>query len=160
MAKKIMLGSRNEPSWFTLAGISCHLKDYRLSFLLNQNMHSSFRKMEDIAGGYSLYYHLDDECRNFYYLISNRSEDKLLFPGLKQTDFLLLVEGPMKKSQLERLLKIIRTIPNVLTAFEIKVESLKTFPGFLSDLELHLMNIKKESNQKSIFTKKQGGNYV
>jgi hypothetical protein len=155
MAKKIILESRTEPSWFTLTGVSCHLKDYRLSFLLNQKLPAGFKKMDDFTGNYSLYFYLDEECRNSYYLISNRSEEKVLFPELKQTDFIMLVEGPFKKTRLDRLLKTIRTIPNVLTAFEIQVGSLKNFSGFLSDLELHLMKIKKESKtNKPNVTKK------
>ncbi|MCX6286934.1 MAG: IPExxxVDY family protein [Bacteroidetes bacterium] len=155
MAKKIMLESRAEASFFTLAGVSCHLKDYRLSFLLNQNLHTGFRKMDDLTGNLSLYFYLDEECRNSYYLICNRSEEKVLFPELKQTDFVMLVEGPFKKTQLDRLLKTIRAIPNVLTAFEIQVSSLKNFSGFLADLELHLMKIKIESKTyKPTVTKK------
>ena len=154
MAKKIMLESRSEASYFTLAGVSCHLKDYRLSFLLNQKLQAEFKKMDDLPGEYSLYYYADEECRNTYNLISNRNEEKVLFPELKQTDFLLLVEGPFKKVQLDKLLKAIRTIPNVLTTFEIQMGTLKNFPGFLSDLELHYMNIKKDHRSHSTNTKK------
>lgn len=145
MAKKIMLESRSEASYFTLAGISCHLKDYRLSYLLNHKLQSGFKKMEDLPGEYSLYFYADEECRNTYNLISNRNEERVLFPELKQTDFLLMVEGPFKKVQLDKLLKAIRTIPNVLTAFEIQIGTLKNLAGFLSDLELHYMNIKKDN---------------
>ena len=148
MAKKILLESHTEPSYFTLAGVSCHLKDYRLSFLLNRKLPAGFKKMDDFTGNYSLYFYFDEECRNSYYLISNRSEEKVIFPELKQTDFILLVEGPFKKTRLDRLLKAIRTIPNVLTAFEIQVGTLKNFSGFLSDLELHFMKIKKDSKSK------------
>jgi hypothetical protein len=154
MAKKIMLESRAEASYFTIAGISCHLPDYRLSFMVNQNLPASFRRMDDFGGSYSLFFYRDDECRNSYYLISNRSEEKALFPELKQTDFIMLVEGPFKKVQLDRLLKTIRTIPNVLTSFEIKAESLRNFSGFLSDLELHFMNINRDIKPKSIHNQK------
>lgn len=153
MAKKIMLESRSEHSSFTFAGVSCHMKDYRLSFLLNQKLSAGFKKMDDFNSHYSLYFYPDEECLNSYYLISNRSEEKILFPELKQTDFLMLVEGPFKQARLDHLLKTIRTIPNVLTAFEIQVSSLKNFPGFLADLELHFMKMKKDGKFKSAFTK-------
>ncbi|MEI8006139.1 MAG: IPExxxVDY family protein [Bacteroidota bacterium] len=154
MAKKIVLESRTEPSCFTILGISCHLKDYRLSFLLNQNLPADFKKMDDFPGGFSLYFYLDEECRNSFYLLSNRSEEKILFHELKQTDFIMLLDGPVKKARLDRMLKTIRAIPNVLTGFEILVDSLKNFPGFLADLELHLMKIKKDSKPKSILINK------
>jgi hypothetical protein len=148
MAKKTVLESRSDPSGFTLAGISCHLKDYRLSFLLNQNLPAGFKKMEDFPGAFSLYFYVDEECRNSFYLLSNRNDEKILFPELKQTDFIMLVDGPFKKARFDRMLKKIRAIPNVLTAFEIQAGSLKNFPGFLSDLEIHFMNIKKTESLK------------
>jgi hypothetical protein len=154
MAKKFILEARSEPIYYTLAGISCHLKDYRLSFLINQALGSSFIKMDDLHGGYSLYLYRDEECRNTYSLICNRSAEKILFPELKQTDFILLVEGPFKKSQMNRLIHILKAIPNILTAFEIQALSLKNFTGFLDDLELHLMKIRKEAKQKIMLSKK------
>jgi len=150
MAKKFTLEARPETAYYTLAGISCHLKDYRLSFLLNQAIGCNFIKMEDLPGGYSLYFYRDEECRNAYSLISNRSAEKLLFPALKQADFIMLVEGPYKKSQLNRLINNLKAIPNILTAFEIQAQSLKNFASFLDDLELHFMNIRKEAKLKSI----------
>lgn len=155
MAKKIILESRSDPSFFTIIGISCHLKDYRLSFLLNQNMPADFKKMTDFPGVFSLYFYVDEECRNSFYLLSNRNEEKLLFPELKQTDFIMLLDGPVKKARRDRMLKTIRAIPNVLTAFDIQVGSLKNFTGFLADLELHFMAISKENKTiKPKLTKK------
>ncbi|MCX6280600.1 MAG: IPExxxVDY family protein [Bacteroidetes bacterium] len=155
MAKKMMLESRAEPSFFTLAGVSCHLKDYRLSYLLNKKLPAGFRKLDDLPGNYSLYLYEDVESRNIYYLICNRSEDKVLFPELKQTDFILLVEGPFKRTQLNRLISSIKAIPNVLMAFDIKPESLKNLSGFLADLELHLMEISRGNKMgKPNITKK------
>jgi len=153
MAKKIMLESRSELSRFTIAAIPCHLPDYRLSFLLNHKLSADLRKTDDLGGNYSLYFYRDDECRNSYYLISNRSDDKVLFPELKQTDFVLLIDGPVKKAHLNRILSNINSIPNVLKAFEVKAESLKNFTGFLADLELHFMKINKDNKQHSVFTK-------
>ena len=141
MAKKFILETRSEPAYFSLAGISCHLKDYRLSFLINQKLLTGFRKMDDFAGKYSLYLYRDEECRNSFYLICNRGEETLLFPELRQADFLLLVEGPFKKVQLERLLRNLRTISNILASFEIQIGNLKNFQGFLDDLEMHFMKL-------------------
>jgi hypothetical protein len=69
-------------------------------------------------------------------------------PDLKQTDFLLLVEGPFKKPQKDRLLEKIRGIQNVLTAFEVRFETIKNYNMMLADLELHLMSILKEAKIK------------
>jgi len=154
MAKRILIETRSEPALFTLFGISCHLKDYRLTFLLNKKLDLEFMKMEDFTS-YSFYFCRDDDHFNAYFLLGNRGQDTILFPGLKQTDFILLVEGPFKKNQKDKLLENIRNIPNVLTAFEIRFETIKNHEAILTDLEIHLMNIQRELKIKYSPSKKQ-----
>jgi hypothetical protein len=147
MARKVFLETRSEPTLFTLFGISCHLKDYRLSYHLNQKLDLEFVKMDDFQG-YSLYFCRDEDCFNSYYMLGNRGPESILLADLKQTDFLLLVEGPFKKIQKERLLENIKGIQNVLTAFEVRFETIKNYNLMLTDLELHLMHILKEAKTK------------
>jgi hypothetical protein len=147
MAKKLLLDTRPAPILFTLFGVSCHLKDYRLSFNLNQQLDLDLVKMDDFMG-YSFYYCRDEDCFNAYYLLGNRGPETILLPDLKQTDFLLFVEGPFKKVQKERLLEKIKGIQNVLTAFEVRFETIRNYNVILTDLELHLMNILKETKTK------------
>jgi hypothetical protein len=153
MAKKIVLETRSEPTLFTLFGISCHLKDYRLSYHINQRFELSFVKMDDFQG-YSFYFCRDEDCFNTYYLLGNRSQEAILMPELKQTDFILLVEGPFKKAQKEQLLSKIKGVQSVLTAFEVRFETIKNYELMLTDLELHLMTIMKETRIKYSITKK------
>ena len=154
MAKKILIETRSEPALFTLFGVSCHLKDYRLSYLLNKKLELEFVKMEDFTC-YSFYFCRDEDHFNAYYLLGNRGQDTILFPGLKQTDFILLVEGPFKKVQKDKLLEKIRSIQNVLTAFEIRFETIKNYETVLTDLEIHFMNINRELKVKYSPSKKQ-----
>ncbi|MCK9421633.1 MAG: IPExxxVDY family protein [Bacteroidales bacterium] len=147
MVKKIPFNSRSEPSQYTLFGISCHLKDYRLSYLLNAKLDLEFTKMDDFQG-FSFYFCRDEELFNIYYLLSNRIPESILLPELKQTDFLLIVEGPMKKINKDRLLQNIKAIPNVLTSFEIRFTTIKNYENMLADLEIHCMKIKKNSTMK------------
>jgi hypothetical protein len=153
MAKKVILETRSEPILFTLFGISCHLKDYRLSYYLNQSLELSLAKMDDFMG-YSFYFCRDEDCYNSYYLLGNRGQEAILLPDLKQTDFILLVEGPFKKVQKEYLLEKTRAIQNVLTAFEVRFATIKNYEVMLTDLELHLMNILKEAKIKYSRVKK------
>ncbi|MEI6455458.1 MAG: IPExxxVDY family protein [bacterium] len=163
MAKKFHIETRSEPAVFTLIGISCHIKDYRLSFLLNHELELGFGKLEDFVvtmaatgepDSFSFYFCRDEDQFNTYYLLSNRGQESLLVTELKQADFLLLVEGPFKKTQLDALLASIKKIQQVLTCFEIKFSTIKNFENLLTDLELHLMNIKKESKIRYISPKK------
>jgi hypothetical protein len=154
MSKKIFLDIRSEPAIFTLIGISCHAKDYRISFLLNKHLGSDFLKMEDLkvtlnnkkeSTEFSLYHYHDEDYFNTYYLLANRSQELVLAPEVKQVDFLLIVEGEFGKSQKDRLIKSIRNIPNVLTAYEIKFAEIKNHETLLNDLEMHFMKIMKEN---------------
>lgn len=152
MARKVMLETRAGQTLFTLFGISCHLKDYRLSFHINQALDLQLVKMDDFRD-FSLYLYRDEDYFNVYYLLGNRAPEAILAPDLKQTDFLLLVEGPFKKAQKDKLLAGIRAIPNVLTAFEVKFEAVRNINAVLTDLELHMMEIQKESKVKYSPTK-------
>jgi len=163
MAKKVLLETRSEPALYTLVGISCHLKDYRLSFLLNHHLNLDFIKKSDFpltvspkkeADSFSFYHCRDEDQFNVYYLLSNRGQESFLLPEMKQTDFLLLVEGPFKKNRLDRIQQQIRGIPNVLTCFEIKLLSLKNYETLLSELEMHLSNLSRETKVKYISPKK------
>lgn len=163
MAKKIALDTRSTPALYTLFGISCHLKDYRLSFLLNQHLDLAFVKMDDFitaatsqraSQAFSFYSCRDDDRFNVYHLVANRGELVILLPELKQTDFLLLVDGPFKKAQKDLLLATVKAIPNVLTAFEIRFETIKNHESFLSDLEIHYTNITRDQKVKYSPTKK------
>jgi hypothetical protein len=157
MAKKILLKSRSEPAFYTLIGISCHLMDYRLVHLMNKEPGFNFRKEDDFritspgkqeTTSFSLYSCRDEDQRNSYYLIANFSQEVVLIPEFKHTDFIMLIEGDFKKQRKDSLLKDIRTVPKVITAFEIKINDLKNPENFLTDLELHITNIHKESKQK------------
>jgi hypothetical protein len=98
--------------------------------------------MDDFMG-YSFYFCRNDDSMNVFYLLGNRGQDTILLPDLKQTDFLLLIEGQVKKIHKERLLDQIKGIQNVLTAFEVRFETIKNHESMLTDIELHLMNIMK-----------------
>jgi hypothetical protein len=143
MPKKIIHASIPGNAPFTIFGISCHLKDYRLSFLLNKNLNLEFVKLDDF-NDFSFYSCKVEETFNTFFLLANRNPEAVLLPELKQTDYLLVVEGPVKKTQKEKLLENIRGIQNVLTAFEIRFETIKHYDTLLNDLELHHNRITKE----------------
>jgi hypothetical protein len=158
MAKKILLETRTEPAFFTLIGISCHLMDYRLLYAFNNQLDFNFIKEKDFPAvsveqktesSFSFYTYKDEDHRNSFYLFANKNPDFYLLPTLKQADFLLLIEGPITKPRKESLLNGIRSIPKVLTSFEIKFTQVKNYEAFLTDLELHIMEIEREKKQKS-----------
>lgn len=81
-------------------GISCHLKDFRVAWKLNQRLnfkfirtdfHQSDRTGEDHA--YSVFKYRDEANRLNYFLVNNYSEDIPLVKAYRQFNLILVVEG-------------------------------------------------------------------
>ena len=66
----------------------------------------------------------------------------------EQVDFLLIVEGELKKARKDSLIKAIRAIPSVLLAYEINFAEIRNYETLLNDMEMHFMNIRKETKVK------------
>lgn len=154
MAKRVILEARSASGNYTLLGLSTQLKDYRLSFLLNKLPGFTFSRFDDLIVNipdveepvpFSIYTSSDEENCITYTLLSNRSSDHCLLPSARQTDYLLMIEGPFKQRQKDDLLKALRTIPYMLLAAEINTSSARQFENLISDLELHIMKSNKRT---------------
>lgn len=120
---------------FYLLGISCHEKDYRACWAINQALGINLSKEEnDIeviikkSNRCSLhsmftYYHEDTETE--FRLIANRSTLGVLIPEKSQADYLLMITDNSENS-IEEIRKRINEIPFVLTSFIVDVEDLKS----------------------------------
>ena len=113
---------------YMLVGIASHENDYRLSWALNKNLNFNFTKTDDliinhpkhkIEINYSMYFSNDDSYLN-YYLISNKSEKGFLLPKMKNIDFVLKISGDANMDFLNELLKKLKHIDIVITAFLIQ----------------------------------------
>jgi len=147
MARKILIESRSEPEVFTLFGISCHLRDYHLTHLLNLKLDLAFAREDDFRG-FPFFSCIDENGFNTYYLMGNRNMESVLLPDMRQTDYFLLIEGPFKKAQNDKVLKNIRSLENVLAAFEVNLDQIRNFEVVLNDLEMHFMNIHRDEKMK------------
>ena len=137
---------------FSIVAISCHLKDYRVTYYLNKALGSHLKKIDDLIikeqkntnpRNYSLYIYYDSDNRTYFYLVSNHHPDGKLFSSLKQTDYFLLIKEHVNNHSKQKIIKTIRDIPGVLTAYMIDMNTVKHVNHLLSDLEMHLMNISK-----------------
>lgn len=118
---------------FELVGICSHAKDYRLSWELNKKLEFDLVKDENLEltvkgekQNYSFFSFIDDENLIEYYLINNRSENGILIPEEKRSDYFLLIRGVLREGQIEDHIREIATIKNVLTTYKIEVENLKS----------------------------------
>lgn len=132
---------------FRAIGIFTAQKDYRLCWLLDQYLHTAFRRLPDFR--YStesqktplavpVYRHTDRRLLSKYFLIPNKLETTVLFQKPPNMDYLFLVKQPTDQFDLPRLIKGIRNIPQVNTAVEAGPFLGKTAEGFYFDFEHYL----------------------
>jgi len=120
---------------FDLVGICWHQGDYRLAWVLNENLSLSLSKTDEsymvshkkgaVVSSHSYYSFDDEENGLFYYLIKNKSAKEWLIPEKHQIDYFLVVKNG-GIIDVDDLLTHIRTIPNVLTAILVDPYALKS----------------------------------
>lgn len=123
---------------FSLIGISCHAKDYKLCFEFNKLLEIDFIRLEDLdidskktQGNYSLFEYIDEENFIDYYLISNRSNKGVLIPEHKAIDYFLLLKGASNDDIIEDIIKKTCAMQIVLTAYKIDIDTLKSKQNLL-----------------------------
>ena len=120
---------------FDLIGISCHEKDYRLCWHINQALHIDLIKIESLEiyihkekskCCFSLFSYEDEENQRSIYLLSNRNAMGLLIPEQKQTDYFIIVKGDYMQGEKSAFIKELKKIPIILTLFDIAPNKLKS----------------------------------
>ncbi len=153
MAKKIRIDIDFNQDNFLVA-LSCHKKDYWVAFQLNDSLGLELRKMDDFGFyhssldqvvTYPIFYHHDSSSGISWYLIGNYHPEGKLFPALRTTDYFVLLNGQISKSQVDEKVKEMKKINGILLAHQLETGPLKEFGNFLSDLELHMIDSQKEN---------------
>ncbi len=145
MAKKKLL-IENDYDFF-LFGISCSEKSYRLCFALNNQFKATFSKSSDMEvqmnstarqkkdekgmTKFPVFTFHDEEMFTHYRVIANKADNKILVPEFKQADYLLMVQGGMPFSEKNSILKKVKDVPFVQTAFEIDPKKIKSKENFV-----------------------------
>jgi hypothetical protein len=120
---------------FILLGISCHEKDYRISWALREKLRVDLCRGEDIvisskkpgeSGSYAVFEYLNEDNDSGMFLVANRSESSFLIPEQRSCDYFLIARGGFDQENEDEMLKRIREIPFVLTAFSIAPATLKS----------------------------------
>jgi len=119
---------------FSLIGISSHENDYRLVWAINNSLKIQYIRTDNLVVHYpklkidaefSRFAYVDEERIMTYYLISNRCPDGILFPEIKNIDFLMQVVGELNSKSIDALLKSLRKIDIISAAYFIKPEMIK-----------------------------------
>jgi len=131
---------------YTTIGIACHMKDYRFTFFLNDQLGFQMKRMEDLlygdgndSLGYSFYFFRNPEERRSFYLVSNYHEEGRLIPAEKGADFFLIVNDILPASRKKQLISQIQKIPQVLAAYDIPKGKANNLELIFEEIELHLL---------------------
>ncbi len=123
---------------FSLLGISCHAKDYRLCWELNKVLNVDLIRTTDFeiskkseAISFSFYEFIDETNYLEYFLISNRAKNGFLIPEQKKVDFFLMVRGNILESLTKEIIGKINSLSLVLTSFNIDPNQLKSKQNLL-----------------------------
>lgn len=128
------------PDYF-LVGVSCHLKDYRFVWYLNQKLNCSFERIEDYeivrkngqTSNFLMYAWSEEADHYRYYVIGNRSESGLLVPEHKTVDYLFLIAGKYEHLDTGAYVDDIRSVQSVLTAYEINPKETKSCKNLIPE---------------------------
>ena len=145
MPKKVKLSSGGSYDYTTI-GIACHMKDYRFTFFLNDQLGFHFKRMADFISGeekdartYSFYIYINPEDRRNFYLVSNYHEDGRLIPSEKGADFFLIINDVLPAGQKKQFISKIQKIPQVLAAYEIPKGKANNLDMIFEEIEMHLL---------------------
>jgi hypothetical protein len=126
---------------FALFGICSQEDDFKICWCLNKALGLDFERVADIELlhakqknqiNFACFYYHDAETELDYYLISNRNGNYWLIPEQKQTDYMLRIVGENELYDEESILKSIKKLPQVMTAFVLKPESLKSIENIIT----------------------------
>jgi len=145
MPKKLKISSDQSFNYTTI-GIACHMKDYRFTFFLNEQLGFRFKRMEDLVFGsgddtraYSFYYYENKEERKNYYLVSNYHEEGRLVPSEKGADFFLVVDDVLPSGMKKKIVSSIQKVRQVLAAYEVPANKAVNLDMIFQEIELHLL---------------------
>lgn len=120
---------------FKLVGISCHERDYRVCWGVNQSLSlplsreeseiEVFHKKNNRKSRHTIFSTYNYDSEEEVHLIANRSKAGYLIPEQKHADYLLMVKGDGILN-FNQIVPDLKKISFVLTAFNIEVSQLKS----------------------------------
>ena len=118
---------------FLLTAIVSHVKDYQLCWQFNKKLGFDFIRQEDLEINlsnkrklsYFSMFNFQDELNQINLtLLSNKTAGDNLIQELVKVDYFLMIRDNYENLDQEELLKKIRSLPDVQTAFEVEVNEL------------------------------------
>jgi len=127
---------------YHLLGLVSNLKDYSLTFFINNLLELDLKKFGDLKPepegkqAYSWYCHWRKGEPVSYYLIGNHHANGKLIPAQKHLDFFFLIKNGSEKRMSEIVGKL-RAIDKVTAVFQLDMAKIKDMNIILEVLEMH-----------------------
>lgn len=123
---------------FELIGISCHSKDYRICWSLNNALKTNFKRIEDYEIqkkneiiNFPFFEYIDEDNNIEYFVIANKSSEGYLVSEKQSIDYFLVLKGSVTDKLVENLTKKVKEIDVVIIAHRIDVNELKSKQNLL-----------------------------
>lgn len=152
MARKPRIEFDYEPA-DSFIGITASIPLYRLVHHINQTTFLNLVCEKDIpvyfekpgaSFNFSFFHCRDEDSFTDFCMVSNSNEGLKLIPKLKQFNYLLILQGALPQEKCTQLVSRIKDIQGVQIAASINQEPLPELGPILQDIELHLIELKKE----------------
>jgi hypothetical protein len=158
MAKKTLFKLQFE-SEFRIVGVVCSERDYRFCWLLNHHLGYDFRRAPDMeyfsakaksTKGFSVYvFEQHESLQCTFYLVNNRSyDDAPLFSSPPGIDFLMIVKADEYRFSFPELIRELRSVKQVLAAYQLDDALGKNKDAFLYDFEVFVSKEIEKSSKK------------
>ena len=126
---------------FVLIAITAPLKDYRLCFKVNKELHLDLRRIDDLEllfndlqepYYFSHYHYTAPDTETAFNLLANKGSEGFLIPEMKKVDFFLLIHNYIDSNELREVIGGLNRIPEVAVAAEVDPRKLKSKENLIS----------------------------
>ena len=120
---------------FVLIAITAPLKDYRLCFKVNKELHLDLRRIDDLElifndlqepYYFTHYQYTAPDTETAFNLLANKGSEGFLIPEMKKVDFFLLIHNYIDSNELREVIGGLNRIPEVAVAAEVDPRKLKS----------------------------------
>ncbi|MFO7371360.1 MAG: IPExxxVDY family protein [Bacteroidales bacterium] len=119
---------------YRLIGISSHENDYRLVWAINNQLKMKFvrignlimhNKKQGADLEFSRFFFEDEDRYLKYYLFSNRCPDGILFPEIRNMDFIIQIIGELTEDDFNLIIKEVKSITIISALFVLQPGKIK-----------------------------------
>ncbi len=117
----------------SMAGIVAAVPAYKLVWQINNTLHLRLLRVDDLfythKKGSDIYIQcfefVDEEYDCIFRLIANKTNNNILIPEHRNTNYFLLVKGNHDEMPWDKLLQQLKMLPFILTVYEMGLEKLR-----------------------------------